>query len=191
MGWVFHVTDYGRDAFIKERTANEDTSSVSWECIAFADKGSRLWKVIRRTVIATGESTTFIALDLIKKARGQGWGYKDMSEYEGPAYYDCPKRLLDLAPLPSDANEYAVEWRKELAERKSAPKAKRLVLEPNMDVVLHEWCTVGGVNNLTGTLLYRRNKVTWVAELRSEEHRMIVAHSCPIQAKHIKSIKAP
>lgn len=36
--------------------------------------------------------------------------FKDMSEFEGPYYYGCPKKIIKLLS-PTD-NEYALEWRK-------------------------------------------------------------------------------
>lgn len=40
------------------------------------------------------------------------WGYKDISESMGPAYYDCPLYLLDMTPVPS--SEYAAGWREKV-----------------------------------------------------------------------------
>jgi hypothetical protein len=43
------------------------------------------------------------------------FGYKDMDEVEGPYYYDCPQRVLDLL-TPTD-NKTALEWRRKCQRR--------------------------------------------------------------------------
>src|SRR6185312_12976522 len=47
--------------------------------------------------------------------------YKDMSEQEGPCYYDCPDKILNL--LSPTGHEYASEWRQECRDR-NARKAR-------------------------------------------------------------------
>lgn len=66
-------------------------------------------KVVRNTLWAVREQIKYkkegeerfryILCCLLQNKRGYGWGYKDMSEMEGPFYYDCPLEFLDMAPV--------------------------------------------------------------------------------------------
>ncbi|GEM_PF-389557 len=107
MGWLFgHET--------KQEVIDEVTRS--WEPLdrpyfrKVVDKslvGSHLWVVWGRFDKATGiedEAERFLILYLLRKSGGR-WGYKDIDEAAGPFYYNCPKRLLDLAPVTNQ------EWR--------------------------------------------------------------------------------
>lgn len=40
--------------------------------------------------------------------------WKDMTENEGPCYYNCPTKLFDFV---KNKNEYAVEWRAECSKK--------------------------------------------------------------------------
>ena len=45
---------------------------------------------------------------------GKGYynfSYKDMDESEGPYFYNCPKRIMDIIERSKPVNEYAKEWR--------------------------------------------------------------------------------
>jgi hypothetical protein len=44
-----------------------------------------------------------------RSATNENFGYKDMDETMGPAYYNCPQRILDLLG-PTD-REHAIKWR--------------------------------------------------------------------------------
>jgi len=118
MGWLFHTTDYGRKAFIEERTTkyNQETETSKWECLAHSVKSNHLWKVIRYTNKSTNEVKTFVALDLIAKERNGGWGYKDMDESAGPCHYDCPLKFLAMSDEPTEEQKWAFEWRKKVRE---------------------------------------------------------------------------
>lgn len=54
------------------------------------------------------------------------FGYKAMSENEGPGYYDCPAKVLDLL-TPTDvvfANDWRSKCRANIASKASVPKIK-------------------------------------------------------------------
>lgn len=72
------------------------------------------------------------------------WGYKDMSEDMGPAYYDCPLVILKDVPCPDD--EWAIEWRKTVKEqhyKKNAQKAAIKALRPGDMVEFIDWNYAG------------------------------------------------
>lgn len=58
--------------------------------------GDRLW-----TVKSCG-GKLIIVVYLLEK-NGNRWGYKDISETEGPCYYDCPVEYLSLVPATNEA----------------------------------------------------------------------------------------
>ena len=124
MGWCYANEEGPRKAFIAERLEGWDTDGATAKLLAHADHGSRLWKVYEFTYKQgerAGQTERFIALDLIAKWRGHGWGYKDMEETMGPCYYDCPLRFLEMVPAPE--GEFVQEWRARVREYWAA-KAK-------------------------------------------------------------------
>ena len=183
MGWLFHTTDYGRKAFIEERTTkyNQETETSKWECLAHSVKSNHLWKVIRYTNKMTNEVKTFVALDLIAKERNGGWGYKDMDESAGPCHYDCPLKLLAMSDEPTEC--FAVEWRKKVREFHETKK-QQVKLEEGLEVKLYDGCQINGYSNLTAKLLYKTNKVTWMAEIYNAQGVMISSR-CRMNARHI------
>jgi hypothetical protein len=90
MGW------YSTRGATKEDVVQEllqDTSPIDHELC-----GSVLWAVVEfadRRVIGC----------FLLGACSDGWGYKPMDEGMHPYYYDCPLRLLELAPVACE------EWR--------------------------------------------------------------------------------
>lgn len=74
--------------------------------------GNELWQVWY--VPKAGKN--IIILDLLKKFK-DGWGNKTMSEGEGPYYYKCPKRFLELAPVENQ------DWRDAILGKKSSPRS--------------------------------------------------------------------
>lgn len=188
MGWLFHCTDYGRKAFIEERTKTHDSENAKWECLAHSDKKNHLWKVMRLTNKKTGEVSTYIALDLIAKERNGGWGYKDMSEYAGPNYYDCPLKFLAMSDEPTDdgnnENTWAIEWRKKVREA-VANKKPKVKLEEGGTYKLYPSLNINGINNLSVKLLYKRNAVSWVAEVFDVNGNMIVGR-CRVNSRQIE-----
>ena len=173
MGWLFHTTDYGRKAFIEERTRNEENAKTKWECLAFSDKKKHLWKVIRKTDKETNESITFIALDMISKERNSGWGYKDLDESCGFCQMDCPKKFLAMTNAPR--NNYATEWYAKMNEAK--PKAVKK--EVGGIYKLIETASIYGYNNLTAEILYKRTPRTFVCKV-TKENGDIVSNSCGV-----------
>ena len=62
------------------------------------------------------EEQKIVGYVVLTSVRDNYWfGYKDMSEFGMPYYFDCPKGILKL--LSETDNEYANEWRKECYKR--------------------------------------------------------------------------
>lgn len=95
------------------------------EIVASATVGSTWYAAVRHTH-ADGTFETFAVICLTSKGsrkRGDGFGYKDMSEDMGPVECSCPARILDLL-TPTDS-EYANDWRQRCRDRAKASRQRR------------------------------------------------------------------
>jgi hypothetical protein len=63
---------------------------------------SRLWIAVER------KGKSFVICVLVEYQSGS-WMYKDMTEDVGPAFYDCPMRILHITK--GLENTYSVDWR--------------------------------------------------------------------------------
>ena len=188
MGWLFHTTDYGKKAFIEERTGNSTHGDNKWECLAHSLKGNHLWKVIRYTNLAKNEVRTFVALDLIAKERNGGWGYKDMDESAGPYYVDCPLKFLNMSDEPTAEYQYAVEWRKKVREHHANKNStSKVTLEGGMKVKLNDGTSVQGRIIGHAILLRKYNRASWLAEVYDVDGKMMY-HQIRIPSRHIKEV---
>ncbi len=138
MGWLFNV-GWGRKSIIASLTANEsrekDGILVSHNCLAHCFRGCAysgvLWSVWEITYIKDGidvkPARRLIRCDLCQYRKGDGWGYKDMTEADHPYYLSCPLKYLDMTP------EVCKEWRelvrKYHADKKEQRLAKKLALQ--------------------------------------------------------------
>lgn len=79
--------------------------------------GNHLW------FIAESFGEPYIGLYLLSRYEGS-WGYKALTEYEGPYYYSCPLSFLAEVPVP-EKSPYALGWRGKVLEwhRKKLEKA--------------------------------------------------------------------
>ncbi len=116
MGWSFSCNDTGRKAHIESLTDQRHFSS-GYVPITHRVVGNHIWQLVQRP-----DGTKYIALDLIAKERGGGWGYKSLDEDWGLYHYDCPATLLDKADPPATPNAEA--WRAKVYEH--ADRQKRL-----------------------------------------------------------------
>lgn len=71
--------------------------------VHLADK--ELWTIVE------SPKGDYILVFLLQNEGRHGWSYKDISEAEGPFYYKCPKRFLDLVPVKNQA------WRDKVLAR--------------------------------------------------------------------------
>lgn len=78
----------------------------------------RLWTV-RHIIRADGTQEVYIAVDLLRRERGYGWGHKGMTAAMHPFYYDCPLRFLDMTPPECEdwRNGVREYWRQDAARR--------------------------------------------------------------------------
>lgn len=125
MGWDFTYNTTKAD-LVAELTKSFEVANKSYVTLKsiltdgdFGDRG-HLWAVVQATDKSTGTVDKFVMLYLIQVELDRNrkptiWGYKSMSESEGPHYYDCPLELLELAG-PPDQMGYAPKWRSEVLD---------------------------------------------------------------------------
>lgn len=122
MGWLFSRRWSTKKALIEHLTAEQRCSRAveygggpvaqaqgSMKTLAKSLHGNRLWTVMQGDYPDHPElNEKFILLFLLASDRTDGWGYKDIAETSGPAYYDCPLKFLEMVPEP----DHNYGWRK-------------------------------------------------------------------------------
>ncbi|MEO1002937.1 MAG: hypothetical protein AAFX65_07495 [Cyanobacteria bacterium J06638_7] len=118
MGW-----SYTTRRKTKQQFAQDCLYGLSHEVLDHSIVGNHLWLVFRNS-----EGTPEIGLYLMAKEQGF-WGCKGLTESCGPYHWDCPLRLLKLAPQPD--SEYAQKWR-DGVHRYHAAKRKQRASKPKI-----------------------------------------------------------
>jgi hypothetical protein len=113
MGWDFVLSCKKKKDMVEHIRKNYSISDYNVS-------GDEMW------VIMINRDNTTLAVFLLQKD-GNCWGFKNVSESEGPFYYDCPNSLISKVPCPD--NQYAKEWRTRrlayLAEKHATLSFKR------------------------------------------------------------------
>jgi hypothetical protein len=112
-GWDGYPLDMSKQDIIDE-LLDTKRMGVGSKLIASKMVGNELWSVW----YYPPEKRNAIFLDLFSKRRN-GFMVKGMSELEGPYYYKCPKKFLDLAPV---ANQ---EWRDRIIGAEATKKRRQ------------------------------------------------------------------
>lgn len=105
MGWLFSWDICTRKDMVENlRRPARFGSGV--ELLHSSPVGNNHWYLAK--TLESG--CVWIGLDLMAGGgrKGEGWGYKSLSEDAGPYVYNCPLHFLKKA---SPASEFAVEWR--------------------------------------------------------------------------------
>jgi hypothetical protein len=110
MGWS-HTYGASKSEVIADITADyTGGSGASFKKLKHCVRGNTVYAVVEMT---RGEKVErFIAVYLLSKSRGVGWGYKDMDEGAHPYYYNCPLAYLDMCTAPM--NESSAKWREKV-----------------------------------------------------------------------------
>ena len=108
MGWDF-TKDASRHDIVKECLSG-GAKPAEYFPIAHKTVGNCLWVVFEHN--SEDRNARFIALYLLQKQNGFGWGYKAMEESMGPIEVCCPLQFLEIAPLPQ--SPYAQNWREKV-----------------------------------------------------------------------------
>ncbi len=106
MGWTF-TQNAKRADVIAELTAETNADGREYRTLRKCFRGNTMYALHESRI--SGALKKWIAVYLLQRDQGFGWGYKSMSEDMGPCYYDCPLFYLDQADAPMGAT--AAEWR--------------------------------------------------------------------------------
>ena len=131
MGWTTYraMTDFNGkvDRVAECNSAIEFTErNITQRVLKATMRGKIYYAAVERIENGAREvfAAVFITCGKPYKNAYENFGYKGMTEYSGPFYYDCPKNILNLL-TPTD-NEYALAWREKCRET----LAKRKVGNP-------------------------------------------------------------
>jgi len=122
MGW-YGTQCATRAELIRELTAPEKSESTGIErkVLAYSTAGNILWSVWEITC-PDGDKVRHIGCDLLRPSK-DGWGYKPMTEEDGPVYYTCPLKYLEM--VPEKRPEWRAQVREYWAKRKERLAARR------------------------------------------------------------------
>lgn len=121
MGWLISH-DFSKKEQVEDLIKGWDIPDTNRKqvCIGHSVRGNVLYAVFQHKIDDVPSSDAYIAVFLLRKDRGYGWGYKDMTEACGPYVYDCPEKLFKLAPVVADAS-WREKCRNKAASKKAAP----------------------------------------------------------------------
>jgi hypothetical protein len=123
MGWLYPHSTYTRELLIEHLRRPERFGDRA-KLLAATAVGNQHWYLYED--LDTGR--IIIGLDKMAgggRSRTPGWGYKDMSEFDGPYEHSCPLHYLKKASAP-EPGSHAAAWRERVrqyhAERSARPK---------------------------------------------------------------------
>ena len=131
MGWSFNFGIRSKAEMVAHLT-RATRFNERFELLKSTSIGNNHWYLSK----CKENGNISIGLDLMAGGGDEGWGYKDMSEYEGPREVNCPLSYLNAASEPTG---YAVAWREEVRKYHSM-KAARPALTAGL-VVTYGQCT--------------------------------------------------
>lgn len=135
MGWLtFHETRTAKQYFLDELGKEKHIEVVDIAIVSF-----------RTAYIAVKDlqkGYIYCAVFMLHRAPKSyyNFGYKDMTEFAGPAVVDCPKRIIDkltpideIVKLDSELGEnsikWARDWRQEVLDNANIKKARNNSLQ--------------------------------------------------------------
>ena len=116
MGWSFNFGIHSKAEMVAHLTRSTRFNE-RFELLKTTSVGNNHWYLSR----CKESGVISIGLDAMAAGGHEGWGYKDMSEYDGPNEINCPLSYLDAASEPTG---FAVAWRKEVRKYHSNKAAR-------------------------------------------------------------------
>lgn len=101
MGWLYNRNWKTKESLVTHITLN-------FNFLDYSVKGEALYGLYKT---ADGFGITVCLLD----KDGLEWGYKDMSESNGPVVYDCPEKFLKMS---TNQEGYAPTWRQACRDKR-------------------------------------------------------------------------
>ena len=129
MGWDFTPGLDDKNKFISDLIRSGKSGKIENKCLRYSLRGNHLWTIWEITDFETNEKRKIINLFLISHQRGDGWGYKGISESCGPFYYDCP--ISFFKTVPNAPNNLSIEWREKVKKYHADKKKKKGYLITN------------------------------------------------------------
>lgn len=149
MGWTTSTAWDTRAKLVSDLMKPYGHETKSSKPLTYCLRGNILWSVweIADSCREPVKTERFIRCDLLcNYGKGEGWGYKGMTESMHPYYYTCPLKYLDMAPVARP------EWRDKV---KAYHDKQSLVLRPGLIVELSE-CVIPCVQ-----IASERSKAGW------------------------------
>jgi hypothetical protein len=142
MGWYF--SNASKSDLIKELTSESIGAEWTRTTIAHAVRGSVLWTINQMSHLNGQETRLFIGCDLMQKYGGY-WGHKPLCEEDGPYYYSCPLKYLDMVPVQN------ADWRVKVREY-HARRTRQFETGQRVEVIgcTVPWVRITSANPLTG-----------------------------------------
>jgi hypothetical protein len=121
MGWLISY-DFSKKEQVADLIKGWDIPDTNRKqvCIGHSVRGNVLYAVFQHKINDVPSSDAYIGVFLLRKDRGMGWGYKDMTESCGPYVYDCPEKIFKLAPVVTNP-DWREQCRNKAASKKAAP----------------------------------------------------------------------
>jgi hypothetical protein len=122
MGWtgIYHIPDNPVEFLTKELTWVGDDGDYC-KVLAASPVGSTVYMAMERKGKDDAKPYVFAMVVLTQRHDGE-FMYKEMDESTGPNECNCPDKIMNLlTPLeewPDGPHEYAVNWRRRVAEAK-------------------------------------------------------------------------
>jgi hypothetical protein len=125
MGWL-HKPWFSRKDWIEELNAPYQGAGFTITTLKKCLRGNVLWSVRERVWDEGRKSARWIGCDLLRDGgASDGWGYKDLTEDDGPYYLTCPLSYLDVVP---ESNPMWRGWVREAhAKKLAARRAARAI----------------------------------------------------------------
>lgn len=126
MGW-FYTFHGARTDLVRELTEPVRNEKTGWarECLKHCLAGNVLWTVEEITAAMGGSKFRIIGCYLLQRSQ-EGWGYKPMTEEDGPVYYTCPLSYLETAEeLNPKWREHVRKYWKKRRQRQQERRLRR------------------------------------------------------------------
>ena len=179
MGWLFKSEMTQKNQLVQELVKssdsrryrgsnNDDSRYYLTKCISYSLRGNILWSVMERTTFNSAndseiETKRFICCDILSYSKEHRcWGYKDLQESMGPAYYSCPLSYLKKVPVAD--GEYAVAWREGVENYHARKKSIRKIEVGNkvrlVDGYPQEEVVITSLKPLAGRIGLKEYRIT-------------------------------
>ena len=151
---------------------NKNGKVVVQACLDHSTRGNTLYGVFEVSVDGVA-TERYIAIFMLRKDRGYGWGYKDLTEAMGPFQYDCPLKFLKMVP------EVKCEKWRELVRAHHEKRRKRSseTIEPGTVFQFAKgFKAAGGSLDGEEAKILRKQGRGWIAQLEHTTIKVMRRH---------------